>query len=115
MIEDILVKERGLLLSGQAAETAGLVKEKMSALEVFDSMLIGQSKESLAPGHRHRIDRVIKLARENSLHFSAVRNGLKSAIGRLESLAENAYVGSYRLDGERTPFPKAAGGYLKKM
>ena len=111
-MEEILVKERDLLLTGRAAETADLVKEKMSALQVFDSMLIGQSQENLAAGQRNRIEKVVSLARENSLHFSAVRNGLKSAIGRLESLTENAYVGSYRLDGERTPFPKATGGYV---
>ena len=39
-LETVLVHERELLMRGQARETAALVGEKMSALQVFDDVVL---------------------------------------------------------------------------
>ena len=109
-LKNILAEEREMLLAGMAHEAAGLVSEKMAALEAFDAMLGPGS----AAAYQRDIEAVIGMAKENAAHFSAVRNGLASAISRLGNLSDDSYVGAYGQGGQRTAFTKASGGYLKK-
>lgn len=57
---------------------------------------------------------MVQLARENAVYFEAIRNGLRSAITRLEAMHANAYVGSYGAHGQQLAFPQATGAYRKK-
>lgn len=114
-LEDVLVRERELLLSGRARETANLIGEKISALEVFDAVVVNGAENRLRDGQRKRVDAVVGLAKENATHFTAVRNGLQNAISRIESMTDGAYVGAYGANGGQTAFPKATGGYVKKV
>ena len=63
---------------------------------------------------RREIENVIQIARENAVYFDAIRNGLRSAITRLEAMHANAYVGSYGAHGQQLAFPQATGAYRKK-
>ena len=114
-LEDILVREQALLLGGHAGETAGLVKDKIAALQAFDEVVLTPAGNALADGDRKRVEGIIALARENAVHFTAVRNGMRSALSRIEALTDGAYVGAYSATGGRTPFPKATGGYQNKV
>lgn len=114
-LETLLVHERELLLRGRARETAALVGEKMSALQVFDDVVLNRAAASLKDGHRRRVEAIVDLAKENAEHFKAVRNGVRSAIDRIGARTESAYVGAYNATGGQTPFRNATGGYLKKV
>lgn len=114
-LESLLLRERDLLMTGRARETVDLVSEKVSALQVFDDLVVNRSAGTLREGLRRRVEAVIRLAKENEQHFTAVRNGLRSAISRLETMADGAYVGAYNVAGGQTPFRNATGGYAKKV
>ncbi|MEE2878912.1 MAG: hypothetical protein VX593_07900 [Pseudomonadota bacterium] len=102
-------------MSGRARETAELVSEKISALQVFDDVLLNAKTRNISNSQQRRVELVIRLAQENAQHFTAVRNGLKSAINRIGAKAENSYVGAYNAAGGQTPFRNATGGYVKKV
>lgn len=114
-LESVLTRERDLLMTGRARETAELVGEKVSALQVFDDLVVNRSSGTLKDGLRRRVETVIGLAKENEQHFTAVRNGLRSAISRIETMTDGAYVGAYNVAGGQTPFRNATGGYVKKV
>ena len=114
-LQQILSVERELLLSGRAAETAQLTQEKLGALDALETWMGAHEARSVSQGQRSRIEAIAQLARENTIHFSAVRNGLRNAITRLQGSSSDAYVGAYRLDGAKTPFSKATGSYEKKV
>lgn len=114
-LESLLVHERELLMRGQARETAALVGEKMSALQVFDDVVLNRAAAGLKDGHRRRVEAIVELAKENAEHFKAVRNGVRNAIDRIGARTESAYVGAYNATGGQTPFRNATGGYLKKV
>ena len=103
-LETVLVHERELLMG-----------EKMSALQVFDDVVLNRAATGLQDGHRRRVEAIIALAKENAEHFKAVRNGVRNAIDRIGARTENAYVGAYNATGGQTPFRNATGGYLKKV
>ncbi|WP_084395911.1 hypothetical protein [Henriciella aquimarina] len=111
----ILAAEKELLLSGRAADTAGLAEEKLKAMESFEAIVNTLDDRAVSDSHRGQIMRIAKLAQENTIHFTAVRNGLRNAVTRLETMSDESYVGAYRLDGAKTPFTKATGGYEKKV
>ncbi|MCA8901812.1 MAG: hypothetical protein KDA53_11230 [Hyphomonas sp.] len=114
-LRDLLMQERGLLLSGRAREAAELVQSKLDATERMESYLAPDGEGSaIAAAHRREIEEIVKLAKENSAHFEAIRNGLRHAIERLETMHANAYVGSYGQDGAKLAFSGVAGSYLRK-
>ena len=110
----VLQQERELLLTGQAARVAELVEEKMSALQDFESFLEG-AKAGVSPaGIRTAIDAIIQFADENAVHLEAVRNGIRSAISRLEGIAASTHVGYYRRNGAQISFTNATGAFNRK-
>ncbi|MCF6329223.1 MAG: hypothetical protein L3J02_05440 [Henriciella sp.] len=112
---DILEAEKTLLQSGRAQDTVSLIEDKMSAIQAFETAFEAQSQNSISSLQHRNIQAIIKMAKENSAHFEAIRNGLSSAITRLEALHGSAYVGSYKQDGEKIPFSGATGRYLSKV
>lgn len=112
-LSDLLAAERDLLRAGRARDAAALIADKTDALETLERGLAGADPSILSRDLRERIHAVMRLAGENAVHFDAVRNGLRGAIERLETMHANAYVGAYSIDGSRTAFPEATGKYKK--
>lgn len=114
-LKDVLHTERDLLLTGRAAQTAALVEEKSALLGAVEARLQTAGTAQLTPGERQGLEALVAQARENAVHFAAVRNGLAGAIARLDTLHDNAWVGSYGERGAPVPFSGAAGQYRKKV
>jgi hypothetical protein len=113
-LAEVLEQERGLLLTGQAAGAADLIEEKMLALQDFESLMESTDIGALPLGTRRGIEAIIRMAEENAAHMEAIRNGIRSAISRLESLTSSAHVGSYRRDGGQISFTNATGAFNRK-
>ena len=113
-LAEILTHERDFLVAGRARDAVALVEAKTAALEQLQAWLDQNASEHIAVDERRRIDALVQIAMENASHFEAVRNGLRGAIDRLQSMHANAYVGSYSKDGSRIAFPQATGQYQKK-
>ena len=113
-LKDILLSERDLLLSGRARDAAALVPDKMDAIQDLEAFLGNRELNSLPVGHRADMEEVVRLSRENSAHFEAIRNGLRHAIERLESMHGSAYVGSYAQNGSKIPFTEVTGQFRRK-
>ncbi len=113
-LKDILETEKRLLLSGHAQDAAALIEEKMRALQEFESMVGTEHLSALSALQRREIATIAQMANENAAHFEAIRNGLHSAIARLETLHGSAYVGSYSHNGGKVAFPEATGQYRTK-
>lgn len=113
-LREILGVERDLLLTGRAKEAVSLIEEKSDVLRQVETALEAQDPNSIPSAQRREIEAVFQLAEENAMHFEAVRNGLRNAIGRIEAMHANAYVGSYGKDGGKVPFSEATGQYRTK-
>jgi hypothetical protein len=113
-LAEVLEQERELLLTGQAAGAADLIEEKMLALQDFESLMESTDIGALPLGTRRGIEAIILMAEENAAHMEAIRNGIRSAISRLESLTSSAHVGSYRRDGGQISFTNATGAFNRK-
>lgn len=113
-LRTLLETERDLLRSGRAKEAVGLVDDKSQALRELEAALNGQTRASVSPERQKAIAGVIRMAAENAIHFEAVRNGLRSAIARLEGMHANAYVGAYGENGAQLPFSQAFGKYRSR-
>lgn len=114
-LRGLLLQERELLISGRAREAAGLVQSKLDATQQIEAILGPEGQGSgVSAAHRREIEEIVKLARENSAHFEAIRNGLRHAIERLETMHANAYVGSYGQNGAKLAFSGVTGSYLRK-
>ncbi len=113
-LAEVLEQERELLLTGQAAGAADLIEEKMLALQDFESLMESTDIGALPLGTRRGIEAIILMAEENAAHMEAIRNGIRSAISRLESLTSSAHVGSYRPDGGQISFTNATGAFNRK-
>ena len=113
-LKALLITERELLVTGRAREAAELIVEKTTALEQVEAAMTPASVAGMADATRRAIREVMNMARENAVYFEAIRNGLRSAISRLEGMHNNAYVGSYGLNGQKLAFPQATGAYRKK-
>ena len=111
---DILAREQVLLKSGRAAEVAELIGEKMIALQNFEEFLQTGGLRTVAPETRRGIERIIQTAEENAAHMDAVRNGVRHALTRLESLNTGAQVGSYGRGGAQLSFSNATGSFSRK-
>lgn len=110
----ILEAEHEALLAGQAGTAAGLLKSKMEAMKAFDALMENPANLRSVPGAQSLMARVVSLSSENAQLFSAVRNGLSSAISRVGAAPGHSYVGAYTQNGGKTAFSKATGGYAKK-
>lgn len=112
---EILEAEHTSLTAGQAGTAGGLLQAKMAAMQAFDALMEEPERVRGVPDYQRRMQRIITLASENAALFSAVRNGLNSAIGRVGSAGPASYVGAYTATGDKTAFTKAVGGYAKKI
>ncbi len=114
-LKDLLTTEKELLLAGKARQVASLADEKLSAMNDLEEVLAGSPSGTMLEGVRSSISTVMSLASENSAHFEAVRNGLRNAAARLETLGSGSLVGSYSQDGRQMSFTGATGRYLKRV
>tara|TARA_R110000787_G_scaffold40813_2_gene101057 strand:- start:142 stop:522 length:381 start_codon:yes stop_codon:yes gene_type:complete len=113
-LKDILLSEKDLLLTGRAREAADLLPAKMEAMQDIEAYLESRESGSLPIEHRADMELIVRLSKENSAHFEAIRNGLRHAIDRLESMHGSAYVGSYAQNGSKVPFTEVAGQFRRK-
>ncbi|WP_439619704.1 hypothetical protein [Hyphomonas sp.] len=113
-LKDILLSERNLLLTGRARDAAALMPDKMDAIQDIEAFLADREPNSLPAAHRTDMEEIVRLSRENSAHFEAIRNGLRHAIERLESMHGSAYVGSYAQNGTKIPFTEVTGQFRRK-
>tara|TARA_R110000772_G_scaffold94457_1_gene192347 strand:- start:127 stop:507 length:381 start_codon:yes stop_codon:yes gene_type:complete len=113
-LKDILLSEKDMLLTGRAREAAGLLSVKMEAMQDIEAYLESLEPGSLPIEHRADMELIVRLSKENSAHFEAIRNGLRHAIERLESMHSSAYVGSYAQNGSKIPFTEVTGQFRRK-
>lgn len=113
-LAEVLEQERELLLTGQAARAAELVEEKMLALQDFESLVESADLRAAPLVTRQAIEFIIQMADENAVHMEAIRNGIRSAISRLERITSSAYVGSYKKNGAQISFTNATGAFSRK-
>lgn len=113
-LKEVLFEERQLLLSGRAGETVALMNTKLGAVEELDRAFGTLEAGEIPAQFQKDMYEIAQLARENSVHFEAVQNGLRRAIQRLESLHADAHVGSYAQDGTRVAFTGVTGRFLRK-
>ncbi len=110
-LTDILELEQELLTSGRAAEVAGLIEDKMKALQDFEALLRSGGLAGASLDTRRAVERIIQMAEENASHMEAIRNGIRRAIARLESLSSDTQVGSYGRGGAQLSFTNATGTF----
>jgi hypothetical protein len=110
-LTDILELEHELLVSGRAAEVAGLIEDKMIALQDFEALIESGRLANASAQTRLAVERIIQMAEENASHMEAIRNGIRRAIARLESLSSDTQVGSYGRGGAQLSFTNATGGF----
>jgi hypothetical protein len=113
-LRDILLSEKDLLLTGRAREAAELLAVKMEAMQDIEAFFESLEPNSLPVEHRADMELIVRLSKENSAHFEAIRNGLRHAIDRLESMHSSAYVGSYAQNGSKIPFTEVTGQFRRK-
>ncbi len=111
---EILAQEQELLLAGRAREVVSLAAEKLETMEQLEKFLSTNHVQALSPQQRDQIRRVKTAASENGVYFEAVRNGMRHAIRRMETMHANAFVGSYTQSGGQLPFSEVTGGYQKR-
>jgi len=111
---ELLEEERELLQTGRAAEAAQLVEEKMAALQAFELAIESGGLATASYQKRQAAERIVQLAEENAAHMAAIRNGLRHAISRLESLNASAQVGSYGRGGTQLSFTNATGTFNRR-
>ncbi|MFN7101293.1 MAG: hypothetical protein ACK4N1_01590 [Pseudorhizobium sp.] len=113
-LSDVLERERDLLQTGRAAEAAGLIEEKLAALQNFEALVESRRLGGASLETRRAIERIIQMAEENASHMEAIRNGIRRAIQRLERLNTGAQVGSYGRGGAQLSFSNATGTFSRK-
>lgn len=113
-LADVLEREKELLQSGRAAEAAALIGEKMSALQDFETIIELAGETGASAQKRKAIEKIVQMAEENAAHMDAIRNGIRHAIKRLESLNAATFVGSYGRGGAQLSFTNATGSYNRK-
>ncbi|KJS26222.1 MAG: hypothetical protein VR75_07955 [Hyphomonadaceae bacterium BRH_c29] len=113
-LKDALIEERQLLISGQPRETISLADIKLAAMDELQNAFGTLDPADVPVMYRQPMTEIVVLAKENAVHFDAIRNGLRSAIHRLESQHANAYVGSYTQTGGRVAFTEITGQFQKK-
>lgn len=114
-LNGVLQLERELLTTGRAAEAADLIEEKMRALQDFETLIVSKGLAGASPETRRTVEKIVQMAEENAAHMDAIRNGIRRAISRLESLNTGAQVGSYGRGGAQLSFSNAVGSYNRKV
>ncbi len=111
-LENLLKKERALLLSGEARQAAELNADKLALLDLLDPVeTAGVLSEPMPPN----LGAIQRLARENVVLLAASLNGLRSALSRLRRVEHDASVGTYGRSGAPLPFDSLTGGYQRKL
>ena len=113
-LKDVLVQERALLRTGRGREAVDLMEFKLSAIERLEHAFGTFDVSDIPLRYREEMADIATLARENGIHFDAVRNGTRRAIQRLESMHDEAFVGSYTQTGSKVTFTAVTGRLLKK-
>lgn len=111
----LLIQERDLLKAGRAAETISLSERKRELIETLEPLMNSWAAEHVPPAQIKAVSEIQTLAKENSQHFEAVRNGLRSLLDRLDSHSENAKIGTYDQYGNQMKFTRSEGGYKKSV
>lgn len=110
----ILEEEHALLSTNRAAEAASLVERKLAALQAFETGIRESDPKLATPRIRNAVGYIQNLAEENARFLEAIRNGVRSAVSRLEALNSSAYVGSYGRGGTQMAFTLATGAFNRK-
>ena len=113
-LQNILAIEKDMLLSGRARDAISLMDEKLDAITSLETALADTEMRAMVNDHQSILQSIAISAKENAAHFVAVRNGLRHAIDRLQSLHASAYVGSYGRDGGKVPFAEVTGRFHRK-
>jgi hypothetical protein len=113
-LKNALIEEKQLLIAGQARETIALTDIKLAAMDELQNAFGTLDPVDVPVMYREPMTEIVVLAKENAIHFEAIRNGLRNVIHRLESQHANAYVGSYTQTGGRVAFTEVAGQFQKK-
>ncbi|KDA01832.1 hypothetical protein [Hyphomonas oceanitis] len=113
-LQNILAIEKDMLLSGRARDAISLMDEKLDAITSLETALANPEMRAMIDDHQSILQSIAISAKENAAHFVAVRNGLRHAIDRLQSLHASAYVGSYGRDGGKVPFAEVTGRFHRK-
>ncbi len=113
-LQNILAIEKDMLISGRARDAISLMDEKLDAITSLETALADTEMRAMVNDHQSILQSIAISAKENAVHFVAVRNGLRHAIDRLQSLHASAYVGSYGRGGQKVPFTEVAGQFHKK-
>ncbi len=113
-LKETLALEQQYLLAGRARETLALAEAKLSAMDALETAFGSLEPGSAPRAFQNDMVEIVSLAKENAVHFEAIQNGLRRAIGRMESQHANAYVGSYTQTGSQVAFTEVTGQFLKK-
>lgn len=114
-LKQLLLEERDLLKAGKAAETIKLSDRKQTLMETLDPIMNSWAPRNVPPAQIQAISEIQGLAKENSIHFASVRNGVRSLIERLDSNSENTSIGTYDQYGNQMKFRRSEGGYKKSV
>jgi tRNA isopentenyl-2-thiomethyl-A-37 hydroxylase MiaE len=113
-LKEALALEQQYLLAGRARETIALAEAKLAAMDALETAFGSLEPGSAPHAFQNDMVEIVSLAKENAVHFEAIQNGLRRAIGRMESQHANAYVGSYTQTGSQVAFTEVTGQFLKK-
>lgn len=114
-LRQLLDDERQMLMSGRARDVIALSQDKSNAMQEVDIYLAAHSGASLSHDQVEQIQIVLNMANENASHFVAIRNGLRHAIDRLETMHAGAFVGAYMRNGQKLPFGEVTGKFQRKV
>ena len=84
-LKETLALEQQYLLAGRARETLALAEAKLSAMDALETAFGSLEPGSAPRAFQNDMVEIVSLAKENAVHFEAIQNGLRRAIGRMES------------------------------
>lgn len=114
-LRKLLDDERQMLMSGRARDVIALSQDKSNAMKEVENYLAADSGASLPHDQVEKLQLVLSMANENASHFKAIRNGLRHAIDRLETMHADAFVGAYMRNGQQLPFGEVTGQFQRKV
>ena len=114
-LQELLLEEHKLLKAGKAADTIKLTDRKQTLMGALNQIMNSWAPRNVPPAQVKAISDIQGLAKKNSLHFEAVRNGLRSLIERIDSNSENTRIGAYDQYGNQMKFQRSEGGYKKSV
>ena len=114
-LQDLLLSERVLLQQGRASEIATMAEEKHALVQKLEACMEAERADNKDNTLNKHIKAVAKIAKENELHFLAVRNGVSQLISRLRDVSGETHAGVYNQHGEGIKFGGSIGRYRKKI